>query len=356
LSDTDETETIMEIIKMKAEERTGTGKSVAARLRRGGQIPAVAYGKEATTLHLAVSPKELLGVLKSEHGKNSVVELGVSGSPLTVLVRDYSYHPVSRDLLHVDFIQIKLDQEVDVEVPFSTFGKCAGVVAGGQLRIVFRSLPIRCLPEQIPTKIEYDVTNLQVNEAVHASDLKLPAGVKVRFPDQQTIASVVAPEREKAEDVAAADPKAAAVAAKPEAKKKLSAPERPVCSPRAESTEPFLEGLAVFTPAPVAGEETSRAFGLSSASLPAGDPRRFPRSRPGGISAASVSLAQTGKESRCTSWLGSETRAASTRRRGTTPASRRVTSSLRAPVLTRFVKSSRDLPREGASVRRRSSF
>lgn len=221
----------MEIIKMKAEPRKGTGKSVAVRLRRGGHIPAVAYGKGAETLHLAVSPKELLGVLKSEHGKNSVVELGVAGSPLTVLVRDYSYHPVSRDLLHVDFIHIKLDEEVDVEVPFVTFGKCAGVVAGGQLRIVFRMLPIRCLPEKIPTKIEYDVTNVQLNEAVHASQVALPEGVKIRLPDEQTVASVVAPEREKAEDaavaaVAAVDPKAAAAkvaapAAKPDAKKKL---------------------------------------------------------------------------------------------------------------------------------------
>lgn len=219
----------MEIIKMKAEERQGTGKSVAVRLRRAGTIPAVAYGKGATTLHLAVSPKELLGVLKSEHGKNSVVELGVAGKPLTVLVRDYSYHPVSRDLLHVDFIQIKLDQEVDVEVPFVTFGKCAGVTAGGQLRIVFRSLPIRCLPEKIPTKIEHDVTNVGLNEAVHASDLKLPEGVKVRFPPEQTVASVVAPEREKADEAAAAAAPAAAgakaapaAAAKPDAKKKLS--------------------------------------------------------------------------------------------------------------------------------------
>ena len=221
----------MEIIKMKAESRKGTGKSVAVRLRRGGHIPAVAYGKGVETLHLAVSPKELLGVLKSEHGKNSVVELGVAGSPLTVLVRDYSYHPVSRDLLHVDFIHIKLDEEVDVEVPFVTFGKCAGVVAGGQLRIVFRMLPIRCLPEKIPTKIEYDVTNVQLNEAVHASQVALPEGVKIRLPDEQTVASVVAPEREKAEDaavaaVAAVDPKAAAAkvaapAAKPDAKKKL---------------------------------------------------------------------------------------------------------------------------------------
>lgn len=219
----------MEIIKMKAEERQGTGKSVAARLRRGGHIPAVAYGKGANTLHLAVSPKELLGVLKSEHGKNSVVELGVTGNPLTVLVRDYSYHPVSRDLLHVDFIQIKLDQEVDVEVPFVTTGKCVGITAGGQLRIVFRSLPIRCLPEKIPTRIEHDVTNVGLNEAVHAADLKLPAGVSVRLPAEQTVASVVAPEREKAEDAAAAAAPAAAAgkaapaaAAKPDAKKKLS--------------------------------------------------------------------------------------------------------------------------------------
>jgi large subunit ribosomal protein L25 len=204
----------MEITKIDASPRHETGKTKAAQLRRQGQIPAVAYGKGLKTTTLAISPKSLLGTLKSSHGKNSVIELAITGGEkLTVLVHDYSYHPVNRELTHVDFIQIKLDQLVDVEVPLVTFGKAVGITTGGTLRIVYRMLPIRCLPEQIPVKIEHDITPVGLNESVKVSQLTLPAGVKVRLPDDQTVAAIVAPEKERAEDAAAATPAAGAAAA-----------------------------------------------------------------------------------------------------------------------------------------------
>ncbi len=217
----------MEITKIEAFSRNETGKGPAARLRREGKIPAVAYGKSLATTMLSVSPKNLLSALKSAHGKNSVIELDVQGqSKLTVLVREYTYHPVSRELTHADFIQIALDKEVDVEVPFSTFGKAAGITAGGTLRIVYRTLPIRCLPEKIPVKIEHDITNLGLNEAVKAGQVKLPDGVKVRLPAEQTVASIISPEKDRSEDAAAA-PGAAAAGAKaaaPAAGAKAAAP------------------------------------------------------------------------------------------------------------------------------------
>jgi large subunit ribosomal protein L25 len=206
----------MEITKIQASPRNETGKGPAARLRREGKIPAVAYGKATPSVSLAISPKALLATLKSPHGKNSVIELGLeNASNLVVLVQDYSYHPVTRELTHVDFIQIALDKEVDVEVPFLTHGKAAGITAGGTLRIVYRSLPIRCLPEKIPVKIEHDITNVQLNESVKASHIKLPEGVSVRLPPEQTVAAIIAPEKDKGEEAApaaaAAAPAAAAV-------------------------------------------------------------------------------------------------------------------------------------------------
>lgn len=204
----------MEITKIEAFSRNETGKGPAARLRREGKIPAVAYGKSLATTMLSISPKNLLSALKSAHGQNSVIELDVQGqSKLTVLVREYTYHPVSRELTHADFIQVALDQEVDVVVPFVTFGKAAGITAGGTLRIVYRTLPIRCLPEKIPVKIEHDITTLGLNEAVKAGQIKLPEGVKVRLPAEQTVASIIAPEKDRNEEAAAAGAPAAAAKA-----------------------------------------------------------------------------------------------------------------------------------------------
>jgi large subunit ribosomal protein L25 len=195
----------MEIIKLDATVRNQSGKSSARRLRREGHIPAVAYGKDLATVSLSLAPKGLQDILKSVHGQNTVVELGIDGQKkITALLRDYTVHPVTRALLHADFVEIKLDKPVDVEVPFLCKGKAAGVVLGGILRQVYRRLPIRCLPEKIPAVIEHDVTALNLGDHVKTSDLSLPPGVTVRLPSDQTIAGVVAPEKEKPEEAEAA--------------------------------------------------------------------------------------------------------------------------------------------------------
>ena len=201
----------MDIIKLDANLRSQSGKTSARRLRRDGRIPAIAYGKELASVSLALTPKGLTEILKSAHGQNSVVELTVENKKLTVLLREYTVHPVTREPLHADFVEIKLDKPVDVEVPFVCKGKAAGVVLGGILRQVYRRLPIRCLPEQIPVVIEHDVTALNLGDHVKTADLGLPKGVTVRLPADQTVAGVVAPEKEKPEDVegAAAAPGAA---------------------------------------------------------------------------------------------------------------------------------------------------
>lgn len=207
----------MESIKVSANRRSESGKGVASRLRATGKIPAVAYGKQLPAQALAVSPDAIKQILASAYGSNTVIDLDVDGKDkLTVLLRDYQYHPVSRHLLHADFVQIHLDQTVDVEVPLELPGKPVGVVKGGTLRQVFRKLPIRALPNDIPVKIVHDVTGLDLDGHVSPKDLALPAGVSVRLPPEQTIASIVheivREEEVAAPGAAAAAPGAAAAA------------------------------------------------------------------------------------------------------------------------------------------------
>ncbi len=213
---------MMEIIKLSATNRPDSGKSPSSRLRRTGQIPAVCYGKGLAAFSVAVAPKELLTILKSPHGKNSVIELNVQNAQTyTVMVRDFGYHPISRDLLHADFLQVKLDQPVDVEIPVNCTGKAKGLVAGGILQQIFRTLPIRCLPEKIPVMVEIDVTELDLGDTIKAGQVKLPDGVKVRLPEDQTVVVIAIPE--KGEEVPAGAPGAAAAAA-PAAGAKAAAP------------------------------------------------------------------------------------------------------------------------------------
>jgi large subunit ribosomal protein L25 len=123
-------------------------------------------------------------------------------NPFPAIVADYSYHPLTRELLHVDFLHIDLDSPVDVDVPLVTSGKPAGVVEGGTLRQIFRKLPIRCLPALIPLHLEYDVTAMAINDVAKVGDLKLPEGIQVRLPVEQTVIAV---------DAAVAEPEAEVV-------------------------------------------------------------------------------------------------------------------------------------------------
>ena len=180
-------------------------------MRQTEQIPAVAYGNKTPAQPLAVSPKRLLDVLATSLGRNTVIEINLdNGENFPVLLCDYQYHPVTRTLLHADFLKISLTAPVDVEVPFETFGKCKGVVAGGVLHVVFRKLPVRCMPDKIPVKITYDVTELDLDGHVASKDLPMPEGVSLRLPPNQTVLAVVSEKAQGEEEVA---PGAAAAAA-----------------------------------------------------------------------------------------------------------------------------------------------
>ena len=194
-----------------AKPRSESGKGAARRLRHSGQVPAVAYGKELVATSLSVTPKDIVTVLKSERGQNTVLQMKVEGGDdMLVMIKHYTYHPVTRSLEHVDFVQVKLDRPVDVEVPLQANGKAAGVAAGGLLRQVFRMLPVRCLPDRIPLKIDADVSALELGYAIATKDLQLPEGVEVRLAPELTVISVVAPEKDRAEDIAATGPAAVA--------------------------------------------------------------------------------------------------------------------------------------------------
>jgi large subunit ribosomal protein L25 len=198
---------------LTAEARTALGKGDVKRLRLSGKVPAIAYGKTLAATTLSVKPKDVFGILSSEHGKNSVIQLSVEGAKnLLVMIREYTYHPVTRALTHVDFVEVKLDQPVDVDVPLFGLGKAVGLTQGGIVRVVYRTVPIRCLPDRIPVKLEIDISHLNMGEHVSTQDLKLAEGVTARLPAEQTLIAVVAPEKERAEDTDAAVAAAAAAA------------------------------------------------------------------------------------------------------------------------------------------------
>lgn len=180
----------MQTVKLQAQTRDQSGKGSARQLRRDGQIPGVFYGKGVPTRSLTLSPKELVEAVSGEMGLNVLIDLELDGQSYRSLVADYQYHPVTRQLLHADFRAINEQTPVNVEVPLELVGRAKGIVAGGKLQVVFRKVPIRCLPQQIPAKIVHDISELDIEQTFTVADLKLPEGVQVRYPAAQTLGGV----------------------------------------------------------------------------------------------------------------------------------------------------------------------
>ena len=158
---------------LQAVKRDTRGKNEARRLRQGGRIPAVLYGRGRDALAIAVDPKALSRILHSEAGVNSLISLEVEGEGATrVLVKEYQVEPVKHTVLHADFYRVSMDQLITVTVPVVLKGEAKGVKQqDGVLDFVHREVQIQCLPGDIPEHIEVDVSELLIGQSVRLRDL-----------------------------------------------------------------------------------------------------------------------------------------------------------------------------------------
>ncbi len=193
----------METQLLKGDVRAEKGKGAARRLRSAGKMPAVVYGQKGEPTSLSISPVDLKRALSTAYGRNVLIKLSVGESEQIAMTKEVQIDPVSRELLHADFIRVDPALPVDVRVPFRATGRSKGVLAGGEMNVVFRDIPVRAKPEDIPSIVEGDVTELNINEMLRASDLKLPEGVQTLLSPDQTVVAIIA-ERKKEELEAAA--------------------------------------------------------------------------------------------------------------------------------------------------------
>ena len=201
----------MDFTKVNVEVRGGTGKGGSRKVRAAGKVPGVVYGRKRDPIAVTFNEKELLTSLDKDKRRNtvltlSIVEAGGGGQAeeVTAMVREAQINPLSRRLVHVDFLRVDIDAEVHVTVPVVLTGKALGTTNGGQLHQSLHTVPVAAKPAAIPTKIEVDVSALEIGDALHVSDLKLSAGVRVLLDARDAIASVVAPKAEKVEAEVAA--------------------------------------------------------------------------------------------------------------------------------------------------------
>jgi len=209
----------MEQVNLNVELRQETGKGVNRRLRSAGKLPGVVYGL-GKNVNIAVDPRPIRKLLTEEGGRNKTLNLkgeGVDGK--VAMIKEYLVDPVSRNLLHVDLLEIDITKKIDVTVALNFIGKAAGVAEGGVLNIVEREVLVRCLPNAIPKHIDIDVSALTIGDSIHLDQVTLPEGIEKVSQANPTLVGVVPPTKEEeatASLTAAAEPEVI-TAKKPEA-------------------------------------------------------------------------------------------------------------------------------------------
>ena len=227
-------------ITVSAEVRETRGKNEARRTRRRGLIPAVVYGSFQDPVSVAVNPKELLQILHSKTGYNTIFNLSVHGGESTpVMVVDEQFDPIKGTILHADLKRIDLTRRLRVSVPVATSGEPKGVKQqGGLLEIISRAVEIECIPDEIPEGFVVDVTELMMGQSKRAGDVALSGSMKLVSPPEAVIAHVVAmraeEEKPAAEEAAPTAEAAAPTAAEPEVIKKGKKEEEGAPEPEAK--------------------------------------------------------------------------------------------------------------------------
>ncbi len=191
----------MEKRKLKVKLRDRTGKEYVKKLRKNGVLPAVLYGPHLKkSLPLEVDIKELRSFL-SQSDKAKIITLEITDQKTdkqhNVIIKDSQWDLIKGDLQHLDFYAVTRGETVTTTVPISFVGKSQGEKIGGIVEHLVRELDLECLPKDLPSIIEVDITPLGLGDSLSVGDVKVPSGIKVLTHPQEVVVSVVLPAKEE---------------------------------------------------------------------------------------------------------------------------------------------------------------
>jgi len=184
----------METIELKAYARNEFGKGSARRLRKQGLIPAVFYGATVKSIPLTVNSSELVKLLGAVKGESKFIKLTIEDDGDKVeklsIIKDLQVNPISRNHIHTDFYEIRMDHKITMDIPIRLTGQAIGIEEGGDLQFAKRNLKVSALPSSIPDFIEVDISNLNIGDAVKVENIVLGEDIEVLDPADVTIAAV----------------------------------------------------------------------------------------------------------------------------------------------------------------------
>lgn len=182
-------------MKIEVMKRKEVGSNRVKKIRREGWIPGVIYGHGEKSYHIKLRDDDLIRLIHELHSEATLITLNFEGKEFQTIIREVTRDPLTEKLLHVDFHHIHEDEEVTVHVIVEIKGESLGVKDGGILNVEHRYLTVRCLPKDMPEEIVIDISNLQIGDSYHVSDIELPLNVKIEEDQTATMVNVLSPRK-----------------------------------------------------------------------------------------------------------------------------------------------------------------
>jgi large subunit ribosomal protein L25 len=196
-------------IKIEAQPREIGKKSDLNKLRSEGFIPAIIYGEGKPGINIKLPVNDFLKNYKKSIGEVSIFDIHVKGKKYSTFIRDKQINPVSREFVHIDFVELHKGKPITMDIPFKFIGEPKGAHEGGVVEYLHRTIEISCLPKDLPEEIEIDITHLRVGDSLHFADISLPENITAHMTDDTTIISVkearLRVEKKAVEDIAEED-------------------------------------------------------------------------------------------------------------------------------------------------------
>ena len=179
--------------KLVAERREGTGKGVARKLRAAGRVPAVLYGHDQESVAISVDARELIHLFHQAASANVLLDLVLDGKEHLTIPREVQRDHIRSRFIHVDFLIVRRDEAIAVNVEVVEVGEAPGVKAGGVIEHHLRELHVECFPQDVPEHIVADISALEIGDMLHVRDLVPPKGVTVLSNPDDAVLSVITP-------------------------------------------------------------------------------------------------------------------------------------------------------------------
>jgi large subunit ribosomal protein L25 len=186
-----------ERIKLEVRERERLGSRESRRLRKGGLIPGVLYGRGKKPHAIVVQERELRRVLTGSHGLHAILDVVLEGQATShaSILKDFQQDPIRGRISHFDLQEVRLDQPIHAQVVVELVGESAGVKAGGVLSLVTREVNVEALPMEVPDRLELDVSAAEIGDTLRVSALRAPEGATILDDPELVVATVTMPTR-----------------------------------------------------------------------------------------------------------------------------------------------------------------